>query len=99
MPGAHPLAALRSAGPAYAETAEEQLRAALTANRYDVAAAGAALTPPVHRVTMHGWITEWGLREWLDQQRAALGEPPAKAAKPSRAKKSTAPRRKGLARQ
>lgn len=58
----HRLAHLRAARP---EDAAGELRAVLTEARGDVAAAARALG--VTRVTVHRWVTAWGLRGWLGE--------------------------------
>lgn len=69
MPAAHPLAALRAAGPEYRATAEAKLAALLAAHGGDVRATAAALDPPVHEVTLHGWLTAWGMRKKESEER------------------------------
>lgn len=56
----HRLAHLRAARP---DDAAAELRAVLTAAGGAVAAAARALG--VTRVTVHRWVTAWGLRGWL----------------------------------
>lgn len=57
----HRLAHLRAARP---EDAAEELRAVLTEAQGNVAAAARVLD--VTRITVHRWVTAWGLRAWLD---------------------------------
>ena len=65
MPAPHPLAALHAAGKKYAAEAEKKLQRLLVAHEGDVRAAAAALEPPAHEITVHDWLTAWGLRPWL----------------------------------
>lgn len=58
----HRLAHLRAAKP---DEAAEELRAVVTAASGDVAAVARALG--VTRITVHRWLTAWGLRAWLDE--------------------------------
>lgn len=62
MPAPHPLASLAAGGDVGRALAVDKLGAHLHAHGWVVRAAAAALVPPVHEVTMHGWITAWGLK-------------------------------------
>lgn len=91
MPAPHRLASLFACLP---DEARAELRGHLTAARGSVRAAARAL-----RVTdkaVHGWVSAWGLRDWLAREFPAA-ERIGSAQKRRRSDQSTAPMKKNVA--
>lgn len=70
MPAPHPVAMRVALGGDDEKRALAYLRALLLEHGGDVRAVAAALEPTVHEVTLHGWLTRWGLRGAVDKGRA-----------------------------
>ena len=65
-PGPHEWVHLYRAGGEARVRAISLLRVLLTRHQGNVVEAAAELGR--HEVTLHNWITDWGQREWLNQQ-------------------------------